>query len=321
MDVTTESRHQLVSRLQERIDKVLSPHKTYFPLVLLDFPDHPNVGDSAIWLGELEYFKRYWFKRPSIVSRTDNVDWTTLEDLPPTVPIFLHGGGNFGDIWPEQQAVRDEILRRFTNRPVIQLPQTVFFQNPAAFSRTAKAIERHGNFSLFVRDERSLAAAAPFQCRLVLCPDMAFALGPLESMGTTSRDTLWLMRTDKELGLNRRRNQPHPLQSEDWMKDDFAFYKRALIKTRCEHPFGRRNLRDVRLFERLASERMKRGLRLLSSAREIVTDRLHGHILSLLLDKPHTVIDTGYGKLESFIECWTANYDRLSLHKSLISGE
>jgi pyruvyl transferase EpsO len=36
-----------------------------------------------------------------------------------------------------------------------------------------------------------------------------------------------------------------------------------------------------------------------------VTDRLHGHILALLLDVPHVVVETGYGKIRGFIESFS----------------
>jgi exopolysaccharide biosynthesis predicted pyruvyltransferase EpsI len=44
---------------------------------------------------------------------------------------------------------------------------------------------------------------------------------------------------------------------------------------------------------------------MLSEGRVVVTDRLHGHILCLLLGIPHIVLDNSYGKLRSFDETWT----------------
>jgi pyruvyl transferase EpsO len=55
-----------------------------------------------------------------------------------------------------------------------------------------------------------------------------------------------------------------------------------------------------------ATIRVGRGLNLLSSGRHIVTDRLHGHIMSVLLGIPHVVIDNGYGKIGGYIDAWTA---------------
>jgi pyruvyl transferase EpsO len=44
---------------------------------------------------------------------------------------------------------------------------------------------------------------------------------------------------------------------------------------------------------------------LLSAGRVVVTDRLHAHLLSLLLAIPHAVLDNTYGKLGRFLDAWT----------------
>jgi pyruvyl transferase EpsO len=61
----------------------------------------------------------------------------------------------------------------------------------------------------------------------------------------------------------------------------------------------------MRTFEPLARQRLGRGLHILSAGRVVITDRLHGHILSLLLSIPHVLLDNSYGKIASFYETWT----------------
>jgi pyruvyl transferase EpsO len=39
----------------------------------------------------------------------------------------------------------------------------------------------------------------------------------------------------------------------------------------------------------------------------VVTDRLHAHILCLLLGIPHAVLDNSYGKLTRFLDAWTGD--------------
>ncbi|MDB5492395.1 MAG: exopolysaccharide biosynthesis protein, partial [Micavibrio sp.] len=67
-----------------------------------------------------------------------------------------------------------------------------------------------------------------------------------------------------------------------------------------------RNAARAAFYNRLAQHRVTRGLRQLSLANFVVTDRLHSHILSLLLDKPHIALDNSYGKLSNFIAAWTS---------------
>lgn len=79
------------------------------PYAILDFLDHSNVGDSAIFLGELAWLKAAIGRDPSYVcsmrSYTDDID----RQLPDGT-IYLHGGGNFGDVWPRHQVFCENIM-------------------------------------------------------------------------------------------------------------------------------------------------------------------------------------------------------------------
>ena len=58
-------------------------------------------------------------------------------------------------------------------------------------------------------------------------------------------------------------------------------------------------------FDYQARQRMNIGCALLARGSVVVTDRLHGHILSLLLGIPQVVLDNSYGKVRQFHETWT----------------
>jgi pyruvyl transferase EpsO len=55
----------------------------------------------------------------------------------------------------------------------------------------------------------------------------------------------------------------------------------------------------------MAQGNLRAGVRILESGRVVITNRLHGHILSLLLGIPHVLLDTEQGKLSSFFDTWT----------------
>src|SRR3546814_18201876 len=55
----------LIGQLQKVIKDTLSAIIPTGPLALVDYPDHSNVGDSAIWLGEIAYLERELHVRPS----------------------------------------------------------------------------------------------------------------------------------------------------------------------------------------------------------------------------------------------------------------
>jgi exopolysaccharide biosynthesis predicted pyruvyltransferase EpsI len=72
----------------------------------------------------------------------------------------------------------------------------------------------------------------------------------------------------------------------------------------------------MRLYTPLARQRLARGLDLLASAEVVITDRLHAHILCVLMEIPHVLLDNRYGKLSSFHETWTAGVDNVRLAQS-----
>src|SRR5690606_36472785 len=176
-----ESRMELIARLGELIhDRLALPVAPDLPLAIVDFPAMRNCGDSAIWLGELAYLRQRFNKRPDYVSRIADFSAEALERRVPEGPIFIHGGGNFGDIWVAHQDFREMLLARFPNRQIVQLPQSIHFNAIERAEQTARAIARHRHFVLLVRDEESrYFAEKHFDCEVKLCPDMAFAIGML----------------------------------------------------------------------------------------------------------------------------------------------
>jgi pyruvyl transferase EpsO len=297
----------LIARLNDRIASVLAPYQPRAPFALVDFPDYTNVGDSSIWLGTLAHFGHAGLA-PAYVCTQASFDPAALTAAAPDGPIFIQGGGNFGDLWPAHQTFRCDLLRRFPGRPILQLPQSIHFNDPANIAETRRAIAAHGAFTLLVRDHVSEAFAnANFDCPVLLCPDMAFRLGPLARPGPPSHQVLYLLREDRE-----SRNHP-PSQANarltdslvtDWLSEPRAFSDARRRDINAEIAAGRINAADD-VARRLAAIRHTRGVHILSLGRHVVTDRLHGHILCTLLGIPHTVLDNNYGKLSRFIETWS----------------
>jgi exopolysaccharide biosynthesis predicted pyruvyltransferase EpsI len=281
---------------------------------LLDFPNHPNVGDSAIWLGELAYFQSVYRARPAFVSTVQNWNPDALRRAVPSGTIFLSGGGNFGDLWPEQQVFRELVLKQFPDRLIVQLPQSIHFESADNHRRAALAINAHEHFVLFVRDRRSFdLATAAYNCRVHLAPDMAFWIGVRSRSAAAKHRLLLLLRTDKE--SNRvLSNGPAQIPGSialDWLNEDPALYKKQKRRSVAMSPFtlkmdlfDKAKQREL-LFRYLAERRLKRGLEILSSASFVITDRLHCHILCVLLGIPHIVFDNSYQKLGNFIDAWT----------------
>jgi len=303
----------LIASLRNQIADVLRPVlPRYSQVALLDFPNYRNVGDSAIWAGELAYLDALECR---IVYRCDVQSYSrdALAKRIGTGTILLQGGGNLGDLWSLHQTFRETVIAAFPDNPIIQLPQTIYFQDPANLGRARRIFNAHPNLTLLARDHRSLDIARnEFRATSLLCPDMALCLGPLRRPESPVTDVVCLLRTDVEAATFQPPAEAAGVETTDWLEElptvltrthDFLHRQLAL--------YPRRLAPLRRLFEAtytpVARQRLARGCRLLARGHVVVTDRLHGHILALLLGQPHVLLDNSYGKLNSFVQSWTTD--------------
>jgi len=70
-------------------------------------------------------------------------------------------------------------------------------------------------------------------------------------------------------------------------------------------PLGAVGQQLVHAFDGSSVAHARAGFRHLSQAEVLVTDRLHGHIMAVLLDMPHVVLDSVGSKVKNFYETWT----------------
>lgn len=299
----------LIAELSGIARQALAPFTTDEPYALVDFPNHSNVGDSAIWAGEMAYLRQHAPRMPSYVCSLGDFSMEELSSRCPDGPIFIHGGGNFGDVWPHHQAFRNRLMELSPGRRIIQLPQSIHFSSPEKLAETARVIEAHGQFTLFVRDKESLEVARKhFPCETFLCPDMAFFIGPIERPCAPEVDVLCLLRTDVErVELDQDVRSGPDIRVVDWLEEPKlgVSMAKALGALGGAASGGPAALR-LGKFNAAAEARVQRGARLLASGQTVVTDRLHAHIISLLLGIPHAVLDNSYGKVSRFMSCWTS---------------
>jgi exopolysaccharide biosynthesis predicted pyruvyltransferase EpsI/GT2 family glycosyltransferase len=284
------------------------------------YPDHRNVGDAAIWWGTMSLLRSL-----GVTVRYGCDPWSYdpdgLSTAHPHGPILLLGGGNFGDVYDAEQGLRSRILRDFPDRPIIQLPQSIWFRSATARDAQAAQLAACRDVTLLLRDTQSLAyARTHFPVRSLACPDAALALDLSAVPRTADRPVVALWRRDIE------HDQPLPPLptgsiTVDWEddSDDHPLHSWAEQASRAE--VGQPSTTDVRcparrraawriapaLWDDLARERTLRGCRLLARGRAVITNRLHAHLLCTLLRIPHVVYDTVNGKISAYRDTWLAD--------------
>lgn len=304
---------RLIEQTQSTFSTALGPSATETGIALLAFPSYSNVGDMMIWHGVRAHMKRLGVPIRYVA---DHIlfDPAAIKRLDPEVPLVITGGGNFGDIWPVFHEFRRMLVRSFRDRGIIQLPQSVWYSDKDEARSDSALFSAHPDFTMLVRDTQSLERVNRLMpaVRTLLCPDAAFGLGRLEPSDRTG-ESIILIRHDPEATMSEREdlaglNGRHM----DWGLTGWprVAWKAARLpgKLYGVAPSSEREL----LYPLVnASYQLMRVLNLGPGAQPfrhapaVLTDRLHAHVLSILLDIPHVVLDNSYGKISATYQDWT----------------
>lgn len=299
--------HSSLDHLKQRLVGLLKFLPTDRPVVYLDYPVHLNFGDLLIMRGTERFFRIYGHR---IISRAAYMNFVAgaASPITPETIIALHGGGNFGDLYPVHQNFREAMVRRFPNNRIVVLPQSVYFSSPLALERSARIFRQHRDLFLCVRDHASLRqVGAKFTENVVLMPDMAHQLWrAARPPHVEGGRTLKLLRTDVEAVEPRQPVAAHE-PSMDWL--DFhprwscRIFGRILWLHGLEGKVGRK-LGAQRLWSRYCDLLHRHMEARLVEYDQIITSRLHGMIFALLLGKRVRYLDNLYGKLNGYATTW-----------------
>jgi pyruvyl transferase EpsO len=315
-------RHRkMMGELKQRLISITAAMPLSRPIVYLDYPVHDNVGDLLIHSGAdaflddhgyevLGRFSMHDFSRRGRYDEAAVVLKSSIRDLDNLVaranPVLaLHGGGNFGDIWPQFQMFRELIIQRYPDTPIVILPQSIHFGRVENRKRSAKILRAHRHLVIFVRDEESLDFVrqdAGGEGEIV--PDMAHQLwGRPEFAAAGGAGTLVMRRRDRESHAGAAAAEKY----FDWRElngETSRFTLRALRKWQIIDNPLRHVLPNERLW-RLYRDRLIRAA--VGHFRPyfcINTDRLHGVILAALLSKHVRYGEGSYGKLHRYARRW-----------------
>jgi len=308
---------------------------------LLDYPSHPNIGDHLIWLGTIFYLTNVLKTKINYAVSVTDFSEAVLEKQIGKSPILLHGGGNMGDLWSRFQIFREKIISTYQDRPIFVMPQSLYYANIENLEKTATIFNSHPDLTIFIRDNRSYETAIKYfdNCQIIKAPDMAFELVNIPGLKLKCKSDssiLYLYRQDRE---NNKAFSPSALGIPNLVVEDWISYtwmskipknwiyipglvrlvregwQRGLV-TPTEwisrqgweklHPYATKfNTLYNPSIHRKSWSLMHSGIYQLQRHRLVITNRLHVHILCLLLGKPHVVLPGSYYKIESFYQTWT----------------
>lgn len=310
---------------------------------LLDYPDYLNIGDHLIWLGTVFYLTDVLRTKINYAASIEDFSEELMEKQVGQAPIFLQGGGNLGDLWLKHQEFRERIISKYRNQPIIILPQTIYFKNQANLKRAANVFNSHPNLTIFTRDNYSYETACQqfHNCQIIKAPDMAFNLVNIPGLSfqvNEKSSILYHCRRDYKNFSNESLELPS-LVVEDWVsykwisrenpvnpkawywkRPDIARLLREVWQRGLSHPsewLSRQIWQNFHPYtnkfntiynpslSRHSWSLMHSGMYQLKQPRLIITNRMHGHILCLILNIPHIFLPGSYHKNKSFYETWT----------------
>lgn len=270
-------------------------------IILLGLPTYNNIGDEAIAYAEHKFLHDK-FPNANIIEITEEETVQVLKSikaqLSDTDVVCLQGGGNLGTLYPYQEYIRETVIKTLTNTKIILFPQSIFFETGKEDEK--REIERtyHENpsINLILREGYSYKIAQHFLSskQLSLTPDIVlYLLKVIQSeahLTQPKEKILCVLRDDFE----KKISQSFVHSMEQLLKEKYktvsysdTMSKSTLINT---NSFRKRVVTDK------ICEIEKNDV--------IITDRLHGMILSILAHRPCIVLQNGNPKIQSTVKTW-----------------
>lgn len=318
------SRFNISAGLNRLINKGLCPIIGHADYILLDVPYYTNIGDTLIYKGTEDFLASL----PGRCLYKTAIENYSKPSISEDVIILFQGGGNFGDIWRRHTEFVLRVLGEFPRNRAIILPQTIYYENASVMVADACFMSEYPNLTICARDKVSYELALThFSANdILMLPDMAFCIAP--SFLNTYRQpvkgkTLFFKRKDQEFAdydFERHVVVQGPLDELEWPS-----MQRDLMVTKILHQLKRicvignqvgfgaitRRLLDWYAQSIFMPFMLKIGVQFISQYQQVYSTRLHGAILSILLDKPLVFFDNSYGKNSSFYDTWLRDFNNV----------
>jgi len=274
-----------------------SAFKGISKVAVFDAPDYANVGDSAIFLGLMTYFRMANIQVEKVFSRG-----TLPHDISKFQTIVFMGGGSFGGLSPESDEQRIFVAKKASKtQRIIQCPQSIEFISIEAQEELRLKLGNLENFRFMIRDNSSWVKTEGWTCERTLAPDAFHFLGSRVSQAHSGA-IAYLVREDQEAT-----SKSDDSIDKIWLKDEFSLLvaRKARLLGRYFEFLARALNPSPERWERIAAQRMRRGIAALADSEVVVTDRLHGMLISLNVGKKVVFFDNTNKKLSSYVSTWS----------------
>lgn len=239
-------------------------------------PTYGNMGDQAIEYAIREFIKAHFQDFNLICVNLENT-LHALHSIECNIKqndiVILQGGGNFGDLYPYCEEVRRFVLKKIRHNYVISMPSTLTYSiNNKEFKKTMRVINKNKMFINLCREKYSLDFAERYftNCVNILCPDIVYYLKKIDDKFLRDRkDVCVCLRNDIEKVDTTNREEIIKIifgLNTDTVISDTQLYRSVPNNVKKEE--------IISVFNKFHGYKM------------VITDRLHGMILSYVTKTP-----------------------------------
>ena len=312
-------------RLKQRVETYIRFHGLYdiyknthsYQIVNVDknkkkafflmLPNYGNLGDQAIAVYTSSFIKKY-FPDYELLTFDEEDTYKNILGIKAVCSsndiIFIQGGGNMGNIYPNIEYLRQFCIKEFPDNVVISMPTTIKYtdnkEGTKALIESKKIYDNKDNLILFAREKLSYNRIREYypNARVMLCPDIVLSMGDLErKQYHRKNDSIPIVCLRKEL--------------ESALSEDERDYLISCIVADYPESFifdteVKRTISSV-----LREIEVKSIIKQFGRASFVVTDRMHGMIFSAITGTPCLVF-------KSMDEKITGTYDWIKDRKNIV---
>jgi len=257
--------------------------------------DYSNLGDHAMTYAQIKMIKKCFPEHKVyevLVGNTLKCLGSIKKVINKADVITLKGGGNVGMEYFREELIRRKVIRNFPANRIIMFPQTVYFpatkQGLKEFNKTITVFNGHNNFHAFFRDRTSYEIMKPYIVKhIYLTPDIVFSLRKIGGYERDPHGAVVCLRCDVE-GI-------------------YSESEKNIVYGVLKHKFNSDvlvtdTIKDYKIETKDRVKELKNMWEIISNAKLIITDRLHGMIFAALIGTPCIILNTYNHKLRGQYE-------------------
>lgn len=270
--------------------------------------NYDNLGDIAITKAQEEFLKKNLPEDYEIITVPFDKTYQSYlfikKHANDDTIITLIGGGNSGTLYEFIEEPRRFILRYLKKYKIVSFPQSVKYENKIYQREFIRLCEKCDKLTLVARERISYNFYKKIlkdKVEILLTPDIVFTL---EGNNVNKRSGVtFIFRNDKEKSLDNKKEQN--------------------IISQCKKCIGESSFDDtcdVSIIGNGYAE-LKEFCSRISSRELVITDRLHGMILSYVEGTPCIVFDNNNHKISSTYETWLKGQSLIIMYNDIQNVE